>query len=101
MNQVKEPIGKIALDMPDGRYNLVALAKDWMNILKNTEEVKGLGQSELVKKALDDIVSGRVTKEDVYRAQSKLKNSPVKEEEKEKKLVHAGEKMAKHEKAKK
>jgi hypothetical protein len=73
MNEVKDPAGTIAYNPADGRYNLVALAKDWLAVLKRSDEAKSMGQSELVKKALEDIVSGRVTKEDVMRAVVKMK----------------------------
>jgi hypothetical protein len=74
MNEVKEPAEKLLSYNPaDGRYNLVALAKDWLSILKRSDEAKGLGQSELDKKALDDVLTGRVTKEDVMRALAKMK----------------------------
>lgn len=74
MNDVKDPAEKVAYNPADGRYNLVALAKDWLTVLKRSDEAKGLGQSELVKKALDDVITGRVDKEDVMRALAKLKS---------------------------
>jgi hypothetical protein len=90
MNEVKDPAEKMAYNSADGRYNLVALAKDWLSVLKRSDEGKGLGLSELVKKALDDVVSGRVTKEDVSRALSKLKTQKAPEEEKVSKEAKAG-----------
>lgn len=56
-----------------GRYDYFKVAKDWLEVLKYSEEGKGLTPSELINKAMDDIVSGRVTEEEVIKRKSKLK----------------------------
>lgn len=72
-----------------GRYETVALAKEWLSALMHSDENKAVGPSELVKKALDDVRSGAVSPEEIQKAASKVKSAPAPaaaaEEEKEKK----------------
>lgn len=70
---------------PLGRYSTVALTQQWLSVLIRSEEAKGLGPSELVKKALDDVRSGAVTPEQVEKAAAKAHAAPAAEEEKAKK----------------
>lgn len=68
-----------------GRYNTVVLAKDWMEVVKDTEEYRGVGQSELVKMAVDEIRSGNITQEVVDKLQAAKKKAAAAGEAEEKK----------------
>jgi len=83
MNDTKEVERKFLLDLPNGRYDTVALTWAWLNILQKTDEAKGLSPSELVKKALDDVMTGGITFEDIKKAKTKKVAAPVEEEPKE------------------
>jgi hypothetical protein len=74
-----------------GRYDLVGLAKEWMEVLSRSEDTRELGPSELVKKSLEDIVSGNVTEDEVHKARAKMKAAPAIAEGKEKRSEVAGE----------
>lgn len=63
-----------------GRYALVALVKEWVAALLKTDEAKNVNQSDLIKKAIEDISSGRVTEDDIKKGYVK----ESKESEKEK-----------------
>ncbi|MHB9156015.1 MAG: hypothetical protein ACYC5N_10075, partial [Endomicrobiales bacterium] len=80
----KESDKKVIVDPFGGRYGLVALANEWMAVLLRSEECKGMGSSEIVKKALEDITSGAVTPEEVHKAAARVKAAPQTEEEKAK-----------------
>ena len=82
MTQFKELERKFLLDLPNGRYDIVALTWAWLNVIEKTDEAKGLSPSELVKKALDDVMTGGITFDDIRKAR-KAKAAPVEEEKKE------------------
>jgi len=93
MTQLKELERKFLLDLPNGRYDIVALTWAWLRIMQKTDDAKGMSPSELVKKALDDVMSGGITYEDVKKAGNKrvqaaedeAKADELKEEKKEEK----------------
>ncbi len=62
---VKE--SKMLFDLPKGKYHTVALALEWLAVLLRQEENKGMNQSEMVKIAIDDVISGRVTEEEIHK----------------------------------
>ncbi|MCB4791096.1 MAG: hypothetical protein LHV68_04330 [Elusimicrobia bacterium] len=79
---------EMLLNLKTGRYGLVGMARDWLSYLQRTDEGKLMSRAELIKKSLDDILSGRVKEEDVTAALGKIKNLPPEhseEKEKEKK----------------
>jgi len=82
MSEVKEQDKKYLMDLQMGRYELVALAWEWVNVFQRTDDAKGMSPSEVVKKALEAVSSGAITAEDIKRIKSKTKMSapPVTEE---------------------
>ena len=64
------------LNLKTGRYQLCGLAMDWLGVLQRTDEGKLLSRAELIKKSLDDILSGTVTEEEIAKAKDKNKNLP-------------------------
>lgn len=73
-------------DTPPDKYKKLVIAMKWAYHLKNTEEYKDKQSSEIIEKALIDIFSGKVTKQDVDMACKK---------DEEKKLEKAAEKKKK------
>lgn len=49
------------------RYDIVVLASTWAKELKKKQEYKTQPHAVVIKVALDDILSGRVTKDEVLR----------------------------------
>ena len=49
------------------RYDIVVLASTWAKELKKKQEDKNQPHAVVIKVALDDILSGRVTKDEVLR----------------------------------
>jgi len=103
MTQLKELERKFSLDLPNGRYDTVALTWAWLRIFQKTDDAKGLSPSELVKKALDDVTSGKITYEDVRKAKSKAPAAEAAEPKAkaEKEEEPAKKPSKKHEKSKK
>lgn len=82
MTELKESRKDLLKASQMGRYTLVALAKEWMAALMKTDEAKNVNQSDLIKKAIEDITSGRVTEADIKKGY--VKESKESESEKEK-----------------
>jgi hypothetical protein len=74
---MEKEMAKIVLD----RFKFVTLVKDWAYFLKTTEEAKFMNQSEVIKKAMEDILSDKVTMEDIEKGNAKVKAIPVKTSE--------------------
>lgn len=91
MSEVKEVEKKYLMDLNMGRYELVALAEEWLAVFQKTDDAKGMSPSEMVKKALEDVSSGAVTSEDIKRVRTKAKAAPAAEEPKEEKIVEEEE----------
>ncbi|MCL2390398.1 MAG: hypothetical protein FWD54_00410 [Endomicrobia bacterium] len=71
-----------------GKYNLVKLALDWIEVKKYDEDYRKLTQSELIKKSLDDVIEGEATPAKIEELRKKNKareNKPAAEEVKPKK----------------
>ena len=73
MSEAKIKGTKMMLDFPDGRFQLIKVIKQWVVVLKHSDEGKNLSTSELVKKATDDVTSGVVNEEEIAKAFSKIK----------------------------
>ncbi len=101
MTELKELERKFLLDLPNGRYDVVALTWAWLNILQKTDDAKGMSPSELVKKALDDVMTGGITYEDIKKAKTKVVHAAAPEEKVEKKEVVEEEAPKKNAKPKK
>jgi hypothetical protein len=97
VSEAKETAKK-SFDLQSQRYGLVAMTREWLSVLKKSDEAKGMGPSELVKQALQDVVSGRITSEDIEKAREKQAAAT---EATEKKSAAEEEKPAKDEKGKK
>ncbi len=56
-----------------GRYELVNLAMDWIEVKKYDEDYRKLTQAELIDKALNDVVEGTATPEKIEELRKKIK----------------------------
>ena len=58
------------------RYKTVTVALDWIKVLQQGDDVKGLSQAELITRALSDVLSGAVSEKEVNAGMAKYKASP-------------------------
>lgn len=56
-----------------GRYEIVKLALKWIEVVKQTEDYRKLTQTELVNKALSDVVTNVATYEKIEELRKKMK----------------------------
>jgi hypothetical protein len=68
MTEAKATTSKFLMDLPYGRYSLYEIAIQWADVLQHSDDTRHLGHSELVKKALEDIVNGVISEDDVLKA---------------------------------
>lgn len=59
---------KELMDYSGDRYDMVVLATMWAKTLRKKDEYKNLPAAAVIKDALDDIISNRVSKEQVLEA---------------------------------
>lgn len=71
MSEVKDA-EKSGKTLQLGRYEFFKLADDWVKVLKRTEDGKGLTTAELIRKSMDDILSGAVDAEEIEKKRNKL-----------------------------
>jgi len=76
MAESKNSMDKIPKHVELGRYEFFNLANAWVKVIKRTDDGKGLTTAELIKKAMDDILSGDVTAEEIEKKSGKLKAAP-------------------------
>lgn len=81
-----------------GRYELVSMARDWITAMKNTDDFKDFGQSELVKEAIAVIRSGKMNAEEIEKALEARKKAAVEQPAEEKKAEPGAAKSDKSEK---
>ena len=62
-----------------GRYEMVKLALDWIEVKKHDEDYRKLTQAELITKAIDDVVEGVATQEKIEELRKKMKAKENKE----------------------
>ena len=73
MSETNKPLGQLLLDLKEGRYSLVGLIKDWFSVLRRTDEGVGISEAELIKKAIEDVLSEKISEKDVKEAKNKMK----------------------------
>ena len=69
------------VDYSGDKYSIVVLASMWTKVLKRKQEYKNLADAAIIKIALDDILSGKVSKEQVIAGSSQARAQQKKEEE--------------------
>ena len=69
------------VDYSGDKYSIVVLASMWTKVLKRKQEYKNLADAAIIKIALDDILSGKITKEMVLEGSTQAIAQQKKEEE--------------------
>ena len=72
MTEADKPLEELLLDLKEGRYGLVGLAKEWFDVLRKTEDALTMSEADLMKKSLEDVVSGKMSEKDIKNAKSKM-----------------------------
>ena len=67
------------------RYDIVVLASTWAKELKKKQEYKNQPHAVVIKVALDDILSGRVTKDEVLRISKENLEAEMRAQEEDRK----------------
>ncbi|GHT53735.1 hypothetical protein AGMMS50233_00320 [Endomicrobiia bacterium] len=66
-------LGVAVLSSQLGRYDIVMLALAWIEVNKQNEDFRKLGQAELINKALNDVVANVATHEKIEELRKKMK----------------------------
>ncbi|MDR0915449.1 MAG: hypothetical protein LBM22_02050 [Endomicrobium sp.] len=61
-----------------GKYEMIQLALDWVDILKKSDSYKNLTQVEIINKVLYDVLFGIVTKDNLKELNIKMKKKDTK-----------------------
>lgn len=70
------------VDFNGDKYSMVVLASMWAKVLKKKEEYKNKPDADIIKAALDEILTGKVSKEQVLQGSTDaLKQQKYEEEE--------------------
>jgi hypothetical protein len=56
-----------------GRYEVVKLALEWIEVIKQNEDYKKLTQTELINKALNDVTMNIATRKKIDDLRKKIK----------------------------
>ena len=76
----KESESKL-VDFDGDKYTIVVLASMWAKVLKRRQEYKNEPDATVIKIALDDILSGKVTKDMVMKGSTDALAQQKREEE--------------------
>ena len=63
-----------------GRYEIVKLALDWIEVKKHEDDYRRLSQAELITKALNEVMDGTATAEKIEELKKKMKAKEAKSE---------------------
>ncbi|MDR2616729.1 MAG: hypothetical protein LBC22_02835 [Endomicrobium sp.] len=70
-SQLREAVSSSTL----GRYEIVKIALNWISVNEYNEEFRKLPQTELINKALSDVVTGVATLEKIEELRKKVKGN--------------------------
>ncbi|MCL2334550.1 MAG: hypothetical protein FWC57_00620 [Endomicrobia bacterium] len=74
-NQLAEAVS----NSKTGRYEMVKLALEWIEVNKYNEDYRKLTQADLIAQALDDVVEGIATSDKIEELRKKMKARENKE----------------------
>jgi hypothetical protein len=74
-SQLREAVSSSTL----GRYEIVKMALNWISVNKYNEEFRKLPQTELINKALSDVVTGVATLEKIEELRKEELRKKVKD----------------------
>ncbi|MDR1952336.1 MAG: hypothetical protein LBQ37_02330 [Elusimicrobiota bacterium] len=69
----QEELTKEILESKIGRYEIVKRALEWISVKKYDEDYRKLTHQDLISKAIEDVVEGRVTPEAIEELRNKYK----------------------------
>ena len=84
MAQAK-PLEQAVFESKMGRYEIVKLALEWIEVKKHEEDYRRLSQAELITKALNEVMDGTATSEKIEDIKKKMKSKETKQESGEEK----------------
>jgi len=67
----KMQLGEAVLTSKLGRYTIVKLALEWIDLMKHNKDYKNLAQSELINKVLNDVVTNIANPEKILELRAK------------------------------
>jgi hypothetical protein len=67
----KMQLGEAVLTSELGRYEIVKLALEWIDLMKQNKDYKNLTQSELINKVLNDVITNVITLEKILDLRAK------------------------------
>jgi hypothetical protein len=79
MATAEKSVEELFFNSGKGKYEVTKLAIDWIKVKKNDEGYKNLSQTEMLDKALRDVLSGEATYEKI--AEIEKKKQAAKQEE--------------------
>jgi len=79
MATTEKSVEELFFNSGKGKYEVTKLAIDWIKVKKNDEGYKNLSQTEMLDKALRDVLSGEATYEKI--AEIEKKKQAAKQEE--------------------
>jgi hypothetical protein len=65
MANEEKPIEEIFFDSGKGKYEVTKLAIEWIKVVKKDDDYRKLSQTELLDKAVRDVLSGVATYEKI------------------------------------
>lgn len=66
-----ESIEKLICDYDGSKYEVTMLAMKWARHIKKLEEYKSLPMADIIEVAIRDILSGKISSDEVFKAVSK------------------------------
>lgn len=84
MNSVEKPLDQVFFESQMGKYDVVKLAIEWIKVKKDEEGYKNLSQTQLLDKAVRDVLTKNPQEIEAEIEDLKKKKivKPVKQEEK-------------------
>ena len=79
MATAEKNVEELFFESGKGKYEVTKLAIDWIKVKKNDEGYKNLSQTQILDKALRDVLSGEATYEKI--AEIEKKRQSAKQEE--------------------
>lgn len=71
MATAEKNVEELFFNSGKGKYEVTKLAIDWIKVKKNDEGYKNLSQTEMLDKALRDVLSGEATYEKIAEIEKK------------------------------
>ena len=73
MSTAEKNVEELFFESGKGKYEVSKLAIDWIKVKKNDEGYKNLSQTQMLDKALRDVLSGEASYEKIAEIEKKKK----------------------------